>query len=383
MHIGFNKTLPRILLAVTLLTSPFIAHADDSLQEFLEQILTNSRDSNNLPAVGVLVQIDGDIAAMAVDGVRAQGHNEIVTINDRWHIGSNTKAITATMVARLVEQGILQFEDTLADSFPSFAKDIDPAYRNITITQLLSHTAGLPPLSSWYELPTLMKVIEPEHSIQAQRMAVARHYLTIPPSSEAGSAEYSNLGFIIAGAIAESRTDKTWEDLIKEQIFVPLGIKNAGFSAPGSSTTLDQPRGHKKSWLGKLIPLDPADKNSDNPQVMGPAGTINISLQDWTLFVEDQLNGVHGRGKLLKTETYRKLHSPVTGNYALGWGAVYDSELSLLAHTGSNGYWFTDVRIMPKHDIIFLIAINAGHKTAEKSMKDIRKHLTKRLKPFE
>ncbi|BBM02929.1 serine hydrolase [Microbulbifer sp. GL-2] len=359
------------------------AHADDTLQTFLEQTLSTARDKNSLPAIAALIQINGKTAAVAVDGVRAQGRQELATIGDRWHIGSNTKAITATMIARLVEQGVMQFEDTLADSFPAFAKKMDPAYRDITITQLLSHTAGLAPLTDDKELPQFEAVIEPVNGIQAQRMAVARNYLTMPPASVAGSFAYSNLGYIIAGAIAEARTGKTWEDLINEQIFAPLGIKDGGFAAPGFSDKWDQPRGHKKTFWGKLTPLDPADKHSDNPQALGPAGTINISLKDWILFVEDQLNGVHGHGKLLKTETYRKLHSPVTGNYALGWGAVYDPELLLLTHTGSNGYWLADMRIMPKHDIIFLIAMNSGDDAAEKSMKEIRKRLMERLKPFE
>ncbi|WP_226648649.1 serine hydrolase domain-containing protein [Microbulbifer variabilis] len=383
MHSRHTKILSKIFLTIALLAVTVAVRADQALQTFLEQTLTTARNKNDLPAVAALIQIDGKTAAIAADGFRAHGHMEPATIDDRWHIGSNTKALTATMIARLVEQGVMRFEDTLADSFPAFAKNMDPAYRNITITQLLSHTAGLPSLTDDKEFPQFEELIESAPSIRAQRIAVARSYLAMPPTSATGSFKYSNLGYVIAGAIAEARTGKTWEDLIKEQIFTPLGIKNAGFAAPGSSGNLDQPRGHKKTWWGKLVPLDPADIQSDNPQALGPAGTVNISLKDWVLFAEDQLNGVHGRGKLLKSETYRKLHSPVDGNYALGWGAVYDPELLLLTHSGSNRYWLTDARIMPKHNIIFLIAMNSADDTAKKTMKDIGKLLMERLKPFE
>ena len=122
----------------------------------------------------------------------------------------------------------------------------------------------------------------------------------MPPASKAGEFEYSNLGFIIAGAIAEARTGKSWEDLIREQIFAPLGIKNAGFGPPGTPGQDRSTLGTSRTRPGKLDALDPANPDGDNPPALGPAGTINIALKDWLLFAQDQLDGVHGRGKLLK-----------------------------------------------------------------------------------
>lgn len=364
--------------------APALAQADAGLQAFLEQTLAAARDKDGLPAVAALIQVDGSIAAQAALGVRALGHPEPVTIGDRWHIGSDTKAFTATMIARLVEQRVMSFDDTLAESLPALAKEMDPAYRSVTVTQLLSHTAGLPPLTDDKDLPPFLAVIATADGVKAQRAAIARKYLSMPPASKAGEFEYSNLGYIIAGAITEARTGKTWEDLIREQVFVPLGIRNAGFGAPGASGKFDEPCGHQ-DVAGKLVPLDPANADADNPPALGPAGTINIALKDWALFAQDQLDGAHGRGKLLKPETYRKLQTPVTGNYALGWGAKLgpDGVPLLLTHSGSNGSWLADIRIMPKHDMIFLVVMNAGNAAAEKAVQDIGKPLKERLKPFD
>ena len=291
---------------------------------------------------------------------------------------------TATLIARLVEQGVMHFDDTLAASFPAFAETMDPAYRRVNVTQLLSHTAGLPPLTDDKELPPFVAVIKSATGVKAQRAAIARKYLTMPPASKVGEFAYSNLGFIIEGAIAEAHTGKTWEELIQEQIFTPLGIKNAGFGPPGSAGKVDQPWGHKEE-AGKLVPLDSASAEADNPPALGPAGTINIALKDWLLFAQDQLDGEHGRGKLLKPETYRKLHTPVTENYALGWGALLgpDGVPQLLTHTGSNGFWIADIRIMPKHNMIFLFVTNAGNDAANEAVKDIGKPLKERLKPLD
>ena len=375
--------LRAVLVAIPLLT-PASAWAEDDLQPFLRQTLAAAREKDHLPAVAAVVQIDGKLVAEGALGVRALGHPETVTINDRWHIGSDTKAFTATLIARLVEQGVMRFDDTLAASFPAFAEAMDPAYRNVTVTQLLSHTAGLPSLTDDKELPPFMAAIKSANGVKAQREAIARKYLTMPPASKAGEFAYSNLGFIIAGAIAEARTGKTWEDLIREQIFAPLGIKSAGFGPPGAPGKFDQPSGHKEE-AGKLVALDPASAEADNPPALGPAGTINIALKDWLLFAQDQLAGEHGRGKLLKPENYRKLHTPVTGNYALGWGAKLgpDGVPLLITHTGSNGFWVADIRIMPRHDMIFLVVTNAGNDAANQAIKDIGVALKDRLKPFE
>jgi CubicO group peptidase (beta-lactamase class C family) len=188
----------------------------------------------------------------------------------------------------------------------------------------------------------------------------------------------------VAGAVAEAHTGKAWENLIREQVFAPLGITHAGFGAPGTSGACDQPRGHREIE-GQLTPLDPADPDSDNPPALGPAGTINISLEDWALFAQDQLDGVHGHGKLLQAESYRKLHTPVVGNYALGWGVKLDADGTpmILTHSGSNGYWLADIRIWPKHNIIVLLAMNAGNEAAEEASGSIRKALSDRLKPFD
>ncbi len=368
-----------LILFVLAFAAP-IAHADAELQAFVEQTLAKAREQHKLPGVAALVQIGDKLEAETAIGLRANGHPEPVTKNDRWHIGSDTKAITATLIAHLVEQGKLRFEDTMADAFPQLGAAMNPAYRTVTITQLLSHTAGLPPLTDDKELGPFYAATKGIAELPAQRAAVASAYLKMAPASKIGEFVYSNLGFIIAGAIAEARTGKSWEDLVREQIFAPLGIVNAGFGAPGTPGKVDEPQGHDDGR-----PLDPGGKDADNPPAIGPAGTVHIALKDWLLFAQDQLAGMQGRGKLLKPETYRKLHTPVSGIYALGWGAKLgpDGVPNILAHSGSNGYWLADIKIMPKKNMIFLIATNAGDEGANKAIQEINAALRERLKPME
>jgi len=376
----------KALFAALLLATILPAGADEGLQAFLRQTLASARAKHPVPAIAALIMKDGRVVAEAAVGVRALGRPEPVSMDDRWHLGSDTKAFTSTMIARLVEQGIMGFDDTLAASFPGFAAEMDPEYRKVTVRQLLSHTAGLPPLTDPRELPVLFDAIRGNAEIKTQRAAAARKYLSMPPASKPGEFAYSNVGYIIAAAIAEAKTGKSWEELVTEQVFAPLGIRHAGFGAPGKGGVADEPRGHR-DMAGVLQPMDPFDPESDNPQAMGPAGRINITLRDWARFAEDQLEGALGRGKLLRPGSYRELQKPVqtphTGNYALGWAVLDDAEGRplILGHTGSNGYWYSDVRMWPKDRLVQLIAINAGNADAKAALAWVQMSLRLRLRP--
>ena len=358
------------------------AHADAQLQSFLEGALRWLRNRDHDPAIAALIQIDGQVAAEAAVGHRALGRDEPVTLDDRWHIGSDTKAFTAALIGTLVDQHVMGFDDTLEVSLPALAKTMHPAYRHISVRQLLSHTAGLPPLKNTEtEFPAAVSAVKSVHGTSAQRAALARYYLSRPPASDAGKFEYSNLGYIIAGAIAEAHTGKTWESLLRERVFGPLGIKDVGFGPPGHSGNYDQPLGHDEIQ-GKLAPLDPGDLHSDNPAWIGPAGTINISLRAWALFAQDQLNGALAHGKLLKQATYRALQTPVIDGVALGWGVRLgpDATPQILMHEGSNGYWFAAIAVYPQQNTLVLMVTNFGSDVAKKSIEDLGIGLADRLK---
>lgn len=360
------------------------AASDDDLQDFLEQTVAAARDKGHLPAAAALVQVKGRVVAETAIGLRAAGFASKVTRRDRWHIGSDTKAMTATMVARLADRGLLRLDETMGEAFPDWSADMDAALRTVTVSQLLSHTAGLAPVTDDQQLDAVMALAGNAGDIRQQRARVAHAFLTRPPASRVGMFEYSNLGYIVAAAIAEARTGKPWEDLITQEIFRPLGIRHAGFGNPARHGRHDQPWGHKQEG-GRIVALAPETPGSDNPELIGPAGLVNIGLRDWLRFAQDQLDGVHGKGRLLKPATYRALHTPVSESYALGWGVRPgpDGIPLLLTHSGSNGFWLADIRIMPSHDIITLVVTNIGNEAANQAILDIGKPLRDRLKPFD
>lgn len=190
---------------------------------------------------------------------------------------------------------------------------------------------------------------------------------------------YSNLGYVVAGAMAERAADAAWEDLMKNLIFEPLGMTGVGFGGVGSPGQIDQPWPHLAN--GK-----PAAGNGpavDNPPVMGPAGTVHCRLSDWAKFVADQLRGERGEPALLKTETYRKLHAPpFPGGYALGWG-IFERAWAggmALAHDGSNSMNYASVSLGPARNIAILVVVNQGGEAANRACDEVVTEILRRFR---
>ena len=192
----------------------------------------------------------------------------------------------------------------------------------------------------------------------AQRLQMVREALTLPPESMPGTRyTYSNMGFVIAGAMLERITGEEWETLMTRELFEPLGMTASGFGTPGKNGSPDQPWGHD----GRT-PIAPGP-NGDNPQALGPAGTVHTTLQDWTRFVAVHLAGAQGEGGLLDADTFEKLHTPAAGfEYALGWGVGTRNWAGgrVLQHAGSNTLWYAVVWIAPERNFAIIIATNQG-----------------------
>jgi CubicO group peptidase (beta-lactamase class C family) len=110
-------------------------------QARLSEIVAASQSKHGVPALGAAVVVNSEIR-VAVAGVRKAGDATPATAKDKFHLGSCTKSMTATLVALLVEDGRTKWNTTIAQVFPELAATMQPAYRQITILQLLQHRGG-------------------------------------------------------------------------------------------------------------------------------------------------------------------------------------------------------------------------------------------------
>lgn len=340
------------------------ARAADPKPDDLSSLLEPLRAKHDLPALAAAVVVGGKIKAAGAVGVRKQGADARVTVEDQFHLGSCTKAMTATLIAKLVEDGKLTWDTTLAQALPELAEGMHEGFRSVTIRHLLCHRAGVthepwPPGMNSFEVHGL------PGSPRQQRWEYAKRMLAAPPEYEPGSKYvYANAGFAIAGAIAEKTLDKPWETLIQELVFTPLGITSAGFGAMGTAGKIEQPWQHHYE-NGKIVAVEPGPL-ADNPTAIAPAGTVHMSVTDWARFVADQVNEGKKKDRLLKPENYRTLHqAPFGGDYAFGWVIAPRpwAKGDALTHAGSNNSNFAVVWAAPKRGFAVLVMTNiAGEK---------------------
>ena len=255
-------------------------------------------------------------------------------LGDVVHLGSDTKAMTATLLGILVEEAKLAWSSTVRDVFPDRAKSLHPGFQGVTLWQLLTHRAGLPANGPWWNLKG--------RTTTEKRQDLLMRMMKDAPLSKPGSTfAYSNVGYAIAGLMAEQVTGRSWERLMSDRLFEPLGMASAGFGPPGTPGKLDAPWGHD-------------DKNqpsqSDNAAALGPAGTVHATIPDWAKFAALHLRGDQGKARLLKPATFRMLHTPPSGgDYAGGW-MVVDRPWAggkALTHSGSNTMWYCTIWLAP------------------------------------
>jgi CubicO group peptidase (beta-lactamase class C family) len=357
----FRPSAAFLVASVAALENGAIAQSGDpDVINLIEPI----RLKHHLPALGAAVVTSRGIAASGVTGVRKANTDVVATINDQWHLGSDTKAMTAVIIATLVEHGKLNWDTTLAEVFPDLSAAFPMEFRGITIKQLLSHHAGLPANLDWRAIEKSAPSF-PEQRLKALQKAA----LTKLPSQPGTKFLYSNLGYTLAGAVAERVAGQSWEDLMRAIVFNPLRMTNCGFGGLGTPGKIDQPWPHREN--GK--PMSENGPAVDNPEVMEPAGTVHCSIGDWAKFIADQLRGERGEGTLLKAETYKTLHiAPYGGFYAFGWG-VSSQEWAggtVLQHTGSNTMNLCSAQLMLQRDFAVPIVMNQAGDNAQKAARE-------------
>jgi CubicO group peptidase (beta-lactamase class C family) len=282
--------------------------------------------------------------------------------------------MTATLIAFNVEKRKMQWDMTILDALPDLQKSMHPAFRNVTLTQLLNHRAGL---SGQADAKLWDEAWSSRAAPMDQRYEFVKGTLAKEPKFEPGTKyEYSNQGYAVAGVMLEKIVGQPWETLMRDEVFKPLLMTSSGFGIPGTLGDTDQPWGHK--WKnGKLEPVQ-----QDNPTAIAPGGAVHCSIWDFARFAIFHLNGARGEGRLLKPETFTKLHTPPTGqDYAMGWNRLDRNwaEGYTLSHAGSNTLNYAVVWIAPKIKFAAVAATNIGGDSGDQACDETVQALIKRF----
>lgn len=303
---------------------------------------------------------------MQIIGAKKINTSLVAEPNDKFRIGSNTKAITGFIAAQLVKQNKISWNTKFFDLFPELKAKSNPTYRNLTLLNLLTFRTKLFPYTYTYSEPTKEQFTGNE---EQQRYQFTTWFFQHKPVSGKDSINFSNLGFIAAGLMLEKASGKPYKELVTD-LGKQLEI-NFGFGTPNSIDTL-QPWGHDKD----LNPEEPSDNYKLNWLL--PAGNINVSLPDYTKFIQLQLQGLLGKSQLLTKEEFTFLHYGLT-KFAVGWFWLTDENSQAFSYnTGNPGTFLSKVFVFKDTDRAYIFLTNSQTDDTEKGLNILYAELKKK-----
>ena len=315
-----------------------------------------------VPGMAVGIVKDGKLVYAKGYGVRELGKPAQVDADTLFQIGSNTKAFTTAALALLVDAGKIHWDDKVIDYLPQFRMQDPYVTREFTIRDLLTHRSGL-------GMGAGDLMFFPATDFSRDEIIHGLRYLK-PVSGFRSKFDYDNLLYMVAGQIIPAVTGKSWEDFVTERILDPLQMRScaASYTRISDRTDVAAPHVVIKGEL-KAIPVL-------NMDAVGPAGTINCSINGMAKWLETQLAaGKMPTGQQLFTaERSEEMWSmntiiPVSplfttmyrthfNGYALGWGVQDVLGYKKVAHTGGVLGSVTWVAMIPELQLGVLVFTN-------------------------
>jgi len=341
-------------------------------------------DRYDLPGIALGVIEDGEVVFARGYGETTVGSGEAVDTDTLFKIASNTKAMTAALLARLVDAGRLRWDDPVVKHLPQFRMYDAWVTREMQVRDLLIHNAGLREGAG-----DLMLWPEPNHFTRDDIIAGLAHLK--PQQSFRSGYAYDNLLYVVAGEVAAAAGGAPYEELVRREVFEPLGLERCRVGAfdREAAGSLAQP--HTRGGEGNVaMRLDP-------PQVpaitSAAAGGIRCSLDDMLVWAGNWLAPTPAQLEWLPPERRAELWTAHTAMpiaqrrrdwdgtrfYAYGYGwrlADIDGEWSV-SHTGTLGGMYSQLHLLPGLGDGFVFMINGDADEARTVLNQVLvEHLT-------
>jgi CubicO group peptidase (beta-lactamase class C family) len=370
-----SRRVRQVVIAIALLLVAVPVWAQQGPPADLDEYVARSMKTFDVPGMAVAIVKDGKVVVLKGYGVRKLGDPTPVDENTLFGIGSNTKAFTAAALATLVDEGKISWDDPVYERLKGFEMYDPYVSKEMKIRDLLCHRSGLGlgegDLMFW-----------PHTTFTRDEVVYRLRYLK-PKTSFRTTYAYNNLMFVTAGQVVAEVSGKSWDDYVREKIFVPLGMKNSNTSAATFREGDNWAAPHSKVE-GKLQAIQV--ENLDNA---GPAGSINSSVADMSKWVLLQLN----RGKIPGADTrifsekssqemwaqqmivpvgvvppeLQNLQAHFAG-YGMGWGLRDYKGRKLVNHSGGVAGYVTRVMLVPEESLGVVILTNAEESGAFQSV---------------
>ena len=295
-----------------------------------------------------------------------------VTPNTLFAIGSCTKAFTASLVGLLEKDNKLEYDKPVRDYLPELKFYTDAMNDQVTVRDMMCHRTGLPRHDfSWYLFPTTRDSL------------IYRIRYMEPTAAVREKWQYNNFMFLAQGVLAEKLFGQKWEQLVKEKFFEPLGMKSSNFSV------LDMEKNGDAS-LGYMVFKDSVVMKMDyyNIDAMGPAGSINSSVNDMANWVITWINGGKFNGKEILPGQYvtEAMSSQMTtggalpdketpdihlSNYGFGWSISSYRGHYRVQHGGNIDGFSAMTCFFPSDSIGIIVLTNQNGSTVPAIVRNI------------
>lgn len=325
----------------------------------LSEVIDRTRQKYNIPAISISVMNSEQILCTVFDGVRVYGEEDSIIEDDYFHIGSCAKSVLAYMAAKLIEEGLINFDTRFFDIYPELKTSALEDYYDITLEDLLSCRAGIKPYTSGLET-------YPDLSASRDReLDFIRYLLSLPPASgrsDLGKYEflYSNAGFTLASAMLEKASRLSWEELLQKYIIGELGIDV--FIGWPYEKSQNQPWGHLPGMDNTLTVIGPDSGYALNPLIW-PAGNISMTGEGFTQYVQLHLQGLTEKETQLDSTTFKYIDTKYN-EFSLGaWNGTKVGK-QYICLDGTAGTFYTRGVIIPDSNFAFTVMMNSGSEQA-------------------
>jgi CubicO group peptidase (beta-lactamase class C family) len=353
------KRFARLVLPL-LLILPAGAEPAEPMASLLPRFEQLSRQlflETRVPGMAIGVVYQGKVVYLKGFGVRKAGTPQAVDADTVFQLASCSKPITSTALAALVGQGKLAWDDKIHKTLPQFEVADPWVSGHLTYRDMLSHHSSLPAAAG--------DILE---NLGFDRPEILRRLRYLPPAYDfrVGYA-YTNYGFTVAGEAAARAAGASFEDMMDETLFKPLGMTST------SARFSDYQKAQNRSTSHSLS-NGQAHPTLRMPQAQAPAGGVSSSVRDMTRWMQLHLDKGALAGKSFIPEpalaqTYR-VHSLASNNpadfsgsgfYGLGWGVAYDKKGRLkLSHSGAFEIGVrTSVTLLPQEQVGIVVLSNA------------------------
>lgn len=335
-----------------------------------DSIITSTIKQSGTVGAAVVVTYKGKVALLKCFGVRKAGEKDQVDKNTIFRLASVSKSVTGVLAGILDDENIIDLDEKVVDYLPQFKLKNSESTNEIKVRHLLSHTSGLIPHA--YDL-----MVEDHVPLEKIMERLNKVDITAAPGKLYG---YQNVVYSIYDPIVSAKTNRSFNSLLNEKVFVPFGMEDASTGYEAFKNDDNKAYPHYNRGKNRYSPMRLNDRYYNTT----PAAGVNASISDLGQFLialndkESELISEKAREtvftpqvkSLLKRAYFRSWDRVQSKEYSIGWRIVGYKGRKVAYHGGYVLGYKAEIALCEKEEIGIAILSNSPNSLTSKSIPD-------------